>query len=305
MRYLRHWIGLLIGLCMLAGSLSSAYAQDPSITLEQYIEILRTANAAAQRNDAIGYTEAVQPLTSVTTIVLPNEQTLPFNPAWLTEPAAQASPNLKSVQNRIGATLEALTSARQSTPQDLEKLAAFINSFPYDYDRPREEQISLPSSSSVSLSSLFSQNCLFAMAILLLVVVAIYVAAIVRKNWVKSPQRRVKTAEREMPFVPAGSSTKAIQQADRRAEDGDFRTGVRYLYMSTILWLAEQRVLAFDRTLTNREVLAAVPPNSPLRSRLAPVVQTFDEVWYGFHEIDQAAFDRFRQQVTTLREGRS
>jgi len=70
------------------------------------------------------------------------------------------------------------------------------------------------------------------------------------------------------------------------------------------LWLEERGVLRYDRTLTNREVLEAVPTGSPLRGRLAPVVQTFDRVWYGFDEIDQAAFDAFRQQVAGLREGR-
>jgi hypothetical protein len=96
----------------------------------------------------------------------------------------------------------------------------------------------------------------------------------------------------------------ALQQAGTLASGGDYRTAVRYLYLSSLLWLDEQGMLHYDRALTNQEHLARLVDNPDLRARLLPIVQTFDRVWYGHTELDAEGFKLYKQQVEALHSAR-
>jgi hypothetical protein len=98
------------------------------------------------------------------------------------------------------------------------------------------------------------------------------------------------------PQSPQAARTRAT----RYAESGDFRQAVRQLYLSALLTLEERGLVAADRSLTNREVLARVPKSHPVRPHLQPVVDTFDEVWYGMHEPDAASFASYGDSIDAL-----
>jgi hypothetical protein len=76
---------------------------------------------------------------------------------------------------------------------------------------------------------------------------------------------------------------------------------MRLLYLAALLHLDEVGMLRFDRALTNREVLASVAADAPLRRQLAPVVAQFDRVWYGHAPFGQAEFEAVAQQIRDLR----
>ncbi len=104
-------------------------------------------------------------------------------------------------------------------------------------------------------------------------------------------------------LTPDGELLNAIearQQAHQLAKSGSFREAVRRLYLSALLTLDERDLLHYDRSNTNREVLATVRGRPMLYQRLRPVVEIFDDVWYGVHEPDQATFDRYVQAVEQL-----
>jgi hypothetical protein len=92
----------------------------------------------------------------------------------------------------------------------------------------------------------------------------------------------------------------ARQQAHALASSGSFRAAVRQLYLSALLTLDERDLLHYDQSNTNREVLSTVRDNPALHQRLRPVIETFDDVWYGVHEPDQTTFDRYVQAVEQL-----
>jgi hypothetical protein len=83
---------------------------------------------------------------------------------------------------------------------------------------------------------------------------------------------------------------------------GDYRVAVRLLYLSTLLLLEERKLLCYDRTLTNREYLGQVADNPSLGEALRPVVDTFDEVWYGQVEPDAGGYEAYARQVDRVRE---
>jgi hypothetical protein len=99
--------------------------------------------------------------------------------------------------------------------------------------------------------------------------------------------------------LPA-TAAEARQQARAAAESGYYRDAVRRLYLAALLQLSEHSLITYERSLTNREVLVRVPNDSPVRQHLEPVVATFDQVWYGVREPDQATFTAYEREIDTL-----
>ncbi|MCP4540808.1 MAG: DUF4129 domain-containing protein [Chloroflexi bacterium] len=96
------------------------------------------------------------------------------------------------------------------------------------------------------------------------------------------------------------TATTALERAQLLSGEGDYRTAVRYLYLSSLLLLEERGLLHYDRSLTNREYLRAIAHLPQLTDTFRDVVQVFDCVWYGYQSLDEAAYVRYADQVTEL-----
>ncbi len=94
-------------------------------------------------------------------------------------------------------------------------------------------------------------------------------------------------------------------QAQRLAGQGDYRTAVRYLYLSALLSLEARGLLRYERTLTNREVLRRLGDHPELAGVLREVVEVFDRVWYGYQPLDAATYSRYAERVAALRQAHS
>lgn len=93
----------------------------------------------------------------------------------------------------------------------------------------------------------------------------------------------------------------AFQRAQQLAEGRDYRTAVRYLYLSALLTLDERGALRYDRSKTNREYLRSVAGQPALAVALREVIDVFDRVWYGFQPLDAASYARYESHVAELR----
>ncbi len=96
----------------------------------------------------------------------------------------------------------------------------------------------------------------------------------------------------------------AFERAGALSDGGDYRTAIRYLYLSALLYLDERGLLRYDRSKTNREYLRMVAADPPLARSLRAVVEVFDRVWYGFEPVDQAAYADYLEHVNELRRQR-
>lgn len=96
----------------------------------------------------------------------------------------------------------------------------------------------------------------------------------------------------------------AFKRAQNLSNTGDYRSAVRYLYLSSLLVLDERGILRYDRSQTNREYLRSVAHSPHLSSILRDVIDVFDRVWYGYHTLDEATYDRYARRVTELRQQR-
>lgn len=94
----------------------------------------------------------------------------------------------------------------------------------------------------------------------------------------------------------------ALQKAKDISRGGDYRTAVRYLYISSLLTLDERGLMRFDRSKTNREYLRSVAAYPQLSAPLRDVIDVFDRVWYGFQPLDADSFQHYAEKVDQLRE---
>lgn len=98
------------------------------------------------------------------------------------------------------------------------------------------------------------------------------------------------------------TAERALQQAQQHSGQGDYRTAVRYLYLSSLLLLVERGLLPPDRSLTNREHLRRVADRPELAQPLREVVEVFDRVWYGFQPLEAADYQRYANRVAELHQ---
>jgi hypothetical protein len=109
------------------------------------------------------------------------------------------------------------------------------------------------------------------------------------------------SAEEELGGEPLTAEL-ALQRAQELSTGGDYRTAVRYLYLSSLLLLEERGLLRYDRSLTNREYLRTVAHRPELAAILREVIDVFDRVWYGFQTLNPGEYEAYVLRVETLRQ---
>jgi hypothetical protein len=96
----------------------------------------------------------------------------------------------------------------------------------------------------------------------------------------------------------------ALRRAQSLSRGGDYRSAVRFLYLSSLLLLEERGLLRYDRSKTNREVLRSVDDQPGLQQPLKNVVEVFDQVWYGYQPLDQDTYEQYEADVQQIKEQR-
>ncbi|HSM59028.1 MAG TPA: DUF4129 domain-containing protein [Candidatus Sulfomarinibacteraceae bacterium] len=134
-------------------------------------------------------------------------------------------------------------------------------------------------------------------ALLFLLAVLLYAA----RTFLQSFSPATSTVP-EGPSADGHTSHTALQQAQDFSRSGDYRTAVRYLYLSTLLLLDERGILRYDRTRTNGEYLESVARRPELAGTLKNVIDVFDRVWYGYQPLDSDAYAWYEDQVRKLRQ---
>lgn len=132
-----------------------------------------------------------------------------------------------------------------------------------------------------------------------IILIALVLALVLRsflRNFAANPATAEDVEEEETI-----SASAAQQQADHFSSSGDYRTAVRFLYLSALLSLDEHGLLRYDRSRTNREYLKSVSHRPVLADTLRLVVDVFDAVWYGYKPLDADTYTAYAQQVEYLR----
>ena len=129
-----------------------------------------------------------------------------------------------------------------------------------------------------SLIGIGTADALLWIGCLVLIGLACFFIQQIRRNLVNEVGDSV--TESEMDNVTTAQA--ALTQSEVAVASHNFRDALRFLYLSAILHLQEQGILTYDKSLTNLEYLHTLQVHAELQEALRPVIQVFDDVWYGY-----------------------
>lgn len=97
------------------------------------------------------------------------------------------------------------------------------------------------------------------------------------------------------------------QRALQYSMKGDYRQGLRFLYISLLLKLNESNVIRIDKSKTNKQYLIEVINSGfGMHRDFREFTQAFNEFWYGSKPIDSTVFDGWHERYSLLvKEGKA
>ena len=107
---------------------------------------------------------------------------------------------------------------------------------------------------------------------------------------VKKPKKKTVLGEEIAEDAKPSDLANAALAA---AKAGDFRLGIRKLYIALLYELSEHELIELDAHATNREYLAKVSRFSALIQPMRYLTERFDYFWYGMFPSSQDDFSRF------------
>ncbi len=310
------------------------YADTPP-TLTAYHEQIRAAYAAAQRSDRIGLDELATTLEATHSVRLDDGTELPVDNSWLKPALAQEPPSFPVITAQLGAILEAMNQPHTRPRADaLHKLQGIFNVPPF-HDRAVPSAFTTgwrsfwgavgralqrlfdwmfggasnpgstarptpptPATSPTTWTGLSGWGLFWlALGLLLVIMLVVYAVRGVKGSLIRDAHAR-RSAEAEVELT----ANAALERAEAETMSGDYRNAVQFLYLSSLLWLHEQHLLRYDHALTNREYLEQLA-GKPLQGQLAPIVETFDRVWYGKSALAPDEFQAYEARIAQLRTG--
>jgi hypothetical protein len=137
-------------------------------------------------------------------------------------------------------------------------------------------------------------------AVIVLVVVFIFVYRTLFNDFIRETQLN-EGDETSEPLTSEG----AFERAQSLSRGGDYRSAVRYLYLSSLLLMDERGILRYDRSKTNHEYLRSVSNMPELAKPLGEVIEVFDNVWYGYHSLEEETFKKYSDRVEELKGKKS
>ncbi len=307
----------LIILALLLVGVRPTLAQSSPLPLDAYWQTLadiRDNLSSAEADDTAVRQTAVTTLAAITEIELPDGRFQAIDHSYLIRQLQNEDNSLRDLAALLTVTLSSRHGwPEPSLPQlDEAALTSILSrpEFNYTPDEPNFLQrlwqnirqaiedffLGLfPEGSTIRLPL---ANLLVILAAVLVVGVLAYALRGFLADFTSSA---VMSAEDELGGEPLTADL-ALQRAQALSGGGDYRTAVRYLYLSALLLLEERGLLRYDRSLTNREYLRTVAHRPELAATLREVIDVFDRVWYGFQTLTASEYEAYAQRVETLRQ---
>lgn len=301
------WVGAAIVLWLLWVSGVGAQGGDGTVELSEYRarldRVIQSLEAAPASGAELALNEARRALASLKTVQLPSGETIevqsPLTPA-LNQTEALA--RLRLLRDQLAAAANDHTAARQAQLRAIlerpefatrgARPSLFRRVLDWLDDQLPAGLIGLPG----GLTSMVGTVIIAAGLIIIAILLSYWLQGFLRGFVANAQARRRQEDGRDEPLTAAV----ARQQAAALAEVGSYRAAIRQLYLAALLRLDEVGALRYDRSQTNREVLAQLPAGSATHHHLAPVIATFDHVWYGVYEPDQATYTGYAAEVDWL-----
>jgi hypothetical protein len=253
--------------------------------------------ALAQPNPSPSTARALQLWQGVRQVRL-TDTAIDIDVQWITQPLATGDPEaLRTLQQQVRALLnDHARLVPGASGLSLAALDEVLQDSQFRYvevtPTPRPSLDLEPVANVVSPG--LSQVLLIAAAIAAVIAVFLYFA----RNLQIQPAALDDHASPDEPVT----STGAVDRAAGYAAARDYRSAIRYLYLSSLLLLDERGLIHYDSTLTNREHLRQVRSQRELHDLLRHVVNAFEDVWYGYAPVDETFYQQYLQRIHQLRQ---
>lgn len=267
--------------------------------------------AAAATDYGVALSTAAAELEMITAVTLPDGRTIPIQSTFLVSELTATNPDL----TRLTHLLDALLAKQESWPApgvayDATVMAAILSREEFNYTPETENVLQrLWQEFNRQLRELLARfleltglsgvlpTALNVVGAVALAFVIYYAIRGLIADF--SASSRLDDQGLEGEFLTADL---ALKRAEELSTGGDYRTAVRYLYLSSLLLLEERGLLRYDRSLTNREYLRTITHQPRLTAVLRQVIDVFDRVWYGFQPISKESYEAFARQVDSLKQ---
>lgn len=316
-----RWLFALILAAFLSLSRPATYfaQQAVPVTVEAYWEMVGDTRQAITKMEALPVEEIRGQLDEsaaawekVTAVEFSNQRVISVDPSHLVGELQVDPPDLERLENLLDALLDAHAQYPQEvfTIQDIEPLKEILARPEFQWSASQEA----PDWFQRALNAFFDlmerlafgvQNTVYYGRVplmigagLLLLLSLFYISRNLSRSLVREAELAGEASEDEALLTSKG----ALQRAQTFSSQGDYRTAIRYLYLSSLLVLDERGLLRYDRSRTNREYLRSVSSKSKLATPLRDVIDVFDRVWYGFESVDEQTYQSYLEHVDELRE---
>jgi hypothetical protein len=251
----------------------------------------------------------------VSAVELSDQSVVEVDPSYLAEELRKDPPELE----RLAGLLDALLQAHEQYPQKVFTLEDVlplkeILSRPEFQWQPQGQAIQLPDWLVKLYESIldFFERVIFRTGtmiyegrtllkiagVIIFILSLLFIARGLSRSLVREAQLAAEDDENNELLTSKG----ALKRAETLSMQGDYRTAIRYLYLSSLLVLDEQGLMRYDRSRTNREYLRSVSSKPELAKPLQDVIDVFDRVWYGFEGVDEQTYQSYVERVDELRE---
>ena len=305
---------LLLAFCGL--QIRVTFAQASTLTEKEYWGLVQESRAIVARLDNESEAETLDKLDqlaarweAVTEVDVDGER-IPVDQGYLVELMRENPPDLNKLDDTLASLLDSRRSALTGlfTPDDLTPLAEILarpefqwtEAAPnpaFDWVNKILAEINRWLNEVLGFTfDVAGSDAVSVIMAILLAAVFVFIARTLFSDFMNEAQ--LKENGEDEPLT----SESALARAQQLSRSGDYRAAVRYLYLSTLLILDERGIMRYDRSKTNREYLRGVANSPELSKPLGDVIEVFDNVWYGHHELEEDSFKHYSKRVEELKE---
>lgn len=279
-----------------------------TLSLADYIRLLERIETAARQQSASALRELADELATTESVVMPDGAQVRLRhadmPAWMRR--ADSGRAFELIAARAGALLIELREAQQRAALPAQDALAARDAALNDpnLQRPLATPAPRPTPAQRPPALQLPRIGVDAIRFALVVAGGIGVIAVIVTLGpllfrLLAARRRAASRDAEADAEVA-TSVEAVARAQEASVIQDYRLAMRMLYLACLLKLDESGVLRYDRTQTNREYVRQIADRPALAGALQPVVEVFDDVWYGFRPITPQGYAAFESRVRDL-----
>lgn len=141
--------------------------------------------------------------------------------------------------------------------------------------------------------SFFNKYIVYPFFVFLLITLIIYAYLNLKKHFAKSGKKDTgkKSTQRKNTLL---SWEQLKEEALAHALGGDFRQGLRYIYLASLSFMTERELLNYDPTRTNAEYITMIKEkvSEDFLLNFKQFTFLFDEKWYGKRHCTKNDYDK-------------